>query len=535
MRIAAYVRVSGHRQVQTQTIEQQLERLQSHSQQQGWPWQDEHVFRDDGYTGASLKRPGLDRLRDQVAGAAFDLVLITAPDRLARKYVHQMLLLEELERGGCRVEFVDRPMSQDPHDQLLLQIRGAVAEYERTLIADRMRRGRQQKFRAGTLLPWSRPPYGYRLNPDRPRDPAGVRLEEAEAACVAEMFALYLREGQSLAGVVKHVMQLGIPSPSGKSRWSLMTVRGILTNPAYTGTVYAGRERAVPKRKRLSPLQPIGRRNSSQETSCEEWIEVGQIPAIVTKEQFEMVQARLAHNQSFAKRNNTSHEYLLRAMLSCGQCGLSCNGRSSKTHAYYFCRGKLGAIQSCRDQTCHSRHIPVDQLDELVWQDVCEVLSNPGIIEQALQRAQSGEWLPQDLQARRIQSRKARMSLSGQLERLTEAYMAGVLPLAEYKRRRQELEQRLEALDNQARQIEASVHQQMELASLTRSLSEFCQRVSRGLEQATFEQKRQLVELLIDRVVVTMEEVEIRYVIPTSPSSEQIRFCHLLTDYSGAE
>src|SRR5947209_2657933 len=180
----------------------------------------------------------------------------------------------------------------------------AVAEYKRTLIAERMRRGRQQKFRAGVLLPWSRPPYGYRLHPDRPRDPAGVRREEAEAACVAEIFSLYLREGQSLAGVVKHLMRLGIPNPSGKPRWSLMTVRGILTNPTYTGTVYAGRERSVPKRKRLSPLQPIGRRNSAQQTPCEEWIEVGEIPAIVTKEQFEMVQAKLAHNQSFARRNN---------------------------------------------------------------------------------------------------------------------------------------------------------------------------------------------------------------------------------------
>jgi len=316
MRIAVYVRVSGHRQVQTQTIEQQLERLQRHCQEQGWQWQEVQIFRDDGYSGASLKRLGLDRLRDQAARAAFDLVLMTVPDRLARKYVHQMLLLEELERAGCGVEFVDRPMSQDPHDQLLLQIRGAVAEYERTLIADRMRRGRQQKFRAGTLLPWSRAPYGYRLNPDRPRDPVGVRREEAEAACVAEIFALYLTAGQSLGGVVKQLMRLGIPNPSGKPRWSLMTVRGILTNPTYTGTVYAGRERSVPKRKRLSPLQPVGRRHSSQETSCEEWIEVGQVPAIVTREQFEMVQAKLAHNQSFAKRNNTSHQYLLRAMRS---------------------------------------------------------------------------------------------------------------------------------------------------------------------------------------------------------------------------
>lgn len=114
------------------------------------------------------------------------------------------------------------------------------------------------------------------------------------------------------------------------------------------------------------------------------------------------------------------------------------------------------------------------------------------------------------------------------MERLTQAYLAGVLPLAEYRQRRQDL-------DHQTRQIEASVHQQMELASLTSTITEFCQRVSRGLQEATFEQKRQLVELLIDRAVVTMEEVELRYVIPTSPSSEQIRFCHLLTDYSGAE
>lgn len=134
MRVAVYVRVSTQQQTQTQTIEQQIESLRAHSQTRGWPWQDQHVFRDDGYSGASLKRPGLDRLRDQVALANFDLVVITAPDRLARKYVHQLLLIEEFEKGGCQVEFVDRPMSQDPHDQLLLQIRGVVAEYERNLI-----------------------------------------------------------------------------------------------------------------------------------------------------------------------------------------------------------------------------------------------------------------------------------------------------------------------------------------------------------------------------------------------------------------
>src|SRR2546421_7509361 len=216
MKVAMYVRVSTSRQTLTQTIEQQIRLLSEHSQTHGWPWCEEHLFRDDGYSGASLRRPGLDRLRDQIRSGAFDRVVMTEPSRLARNYVHQMLLVEEFEQGGCQVQFVDQPMSHDPHDQLLLQIRGAVAEYERSLIAERMRRGRQQKYQAGSLLPWTHPPYGYQVDPARPRDPAGVRLESAEAAVVAEMFVKYQQEGQSLIGLTKQLMVQQVPSPSGR-------------------------------------------------------------------------------------------------------------------------------------------------------------------------------------------------------------------------------------------------------------------------------------------------------------------------------
>src|SRR6267378_4528524 len=133
MRAAVYGRVSTTRQAQAQTIEQQLDRLRAAVAGHGWELHEQHVYRDDGYSGASLGRPGLDRLRDHAALAELDLVLVTAPDRLARNYVHQVLLIDELAGRGCQVEFLDRPMSADPHDQLLLQIRGAVAEYERTL------------------------------------------------------------------------------------------------------------------------------------------------------------------------------------------------------------------------------------------------------------------------------------------------------------------------------------------------------------------------------------------------------------------
>jgi site-specific DNA recombinase len=533
MNIAVYVRVSTQRQAQTPTIEQQLDSLRTYHEAQGWPWQEEHIFRDDGYSGAKLRRPGLDRLREQVGRAGFDRVIITAPDRLARNSVHQMLLIEEFERGGCQVEFVDRPMSHDPHDQLLLHIRGAVSEYERSLIAERMRRGRRQKYLAGGLLPWTRAPDGYRVDPARPRDPVGVRLEPAEAAVVGELFSSYLQEGKSLKGQTQRLTSLGIPSPAGKTRWNQATVRGMLTNPVYTGTVSIGRSRPTEARGRHSALVPIGRgRGGHTQTGQQEWTAVTQVPAVISQEQFDLVQTKLSHNQQFARRNNTTYPYLLRAMVSCGTCRLGCIGRSSRGgYAYYVCVGRSHGTISHRDEKCSARSIPVDQLDELVWQDVCEMLTHPDKIADALYRAQGGQWLPQELQARRENLRQARVSLEQQMERLTDASLANVLQLEEYKRRKLELEQRLSVIAEQKRQLEANVGHHDQLTGMVQSIEAFCQRVQLGLTEATFEQKRQLIELLVDRVVVTGEEVEIRYVIPTSSKGETMRFCHLRLDY----
>src|SRR5260370_3012210 len=175
MRVGLYARVSTTRQAEAETIKQQLDLLGAAVAGRGWVLDEQHVYRDDGYSGARLGRPGLDRLRDHAALADLDVVLVTAPDRLARNYVHQVLLLEELAGRGCQVEFLDRPMSSDPHDQLLLQIRGAGAEYERTLIAERMRRGPAVTPTDGPLLPLtptpSTPPPPTAPQPLRPRAP----------------------------------------------------------------------------------------------------------------------------------------------------------------------------------------------------------------------------------------------------------------------------------------------------------------------------------------------------------------------------
>jgi site-specific DNA recombinase len=528
MRAAIYARVSTSRQARDQSIGQQVERLKTHTGQEGWTLEEERLYLDEGYSGASLNRPGLDALRDAAAMAEFDVLLVSAPDRLARKYVHQVLLIEELQGRGCRVEFVERPMSQDPNDQLLLQIRGAVAEYERTLIAERMRRGRLAKLRAGQLLPWMRVPFGYRTNPERPRDPAGLRVDEYEAAIVRQMFAWYLEHGATLGGIARRLTEGGILTPTGKSGWSRGTVRGILRNTAYVGVANGNTTRQVPATARRSPLLPVGPGVTNGRRPREEWIPVT-VPTIVDREAFEMVAEKLSHNRKCSPRNNKSHLYLLRTLVSCGACQQGSNARTTwDGRSYYVCRGRSSVIP---EQRCRTRFAPAARLDELVWEDLCEVLTHPEHIGFALERAHGGEWLPQELKARIRNVEKALAQAERQKRRLLDAYLGGVLELPELERKRTELDQRRDALLAQQGQLDAGARERIELAGIADSIEEFCERVRTGLAGGTFEQKRSLVELLVDRVIVTDEDVEIRYVVPTSLEGPHYPFCHLRKDY----
>jgi site-specific DNA recombinase len=531
MKVALYVRVSTQRQAQTQTIEDQLQRLTSYIEDKQWVLDDDYIFRDDGYSGAKLNRPALNRLRDKVRSQSVNLVLLTAPDRLARNYVHQVLLIEEMENSGCTIEFIDRPMSREPDDQLMLQIRGAVAEYERTLITERMRRGREMKMRTGRLLPWTIPPFGYCTDPEHPRDPAGVRIDESAAAIVVEIFQYYGQEGATIRQVADRLQAHGFAPPRGKGSWAGSTIRGILVNPVYTGVVYGNRMCQSAIKRRL-PLKPGQTEHGRQNLPAEEWIEVAKIPAIISPQQYQIVQRKLAHNKAQASRNNKQQPYLLRAMVSCGQCRLAVTGRlSDLKHAYYRCNGRKDLFYSRQQSRCNTRWIPAKYLDELVWQDLSEVIMHPKSIANAMERAHAGNWIPQQLQARLTTLRKAQHSLKQQLERLTDAYLDGVILLTEYKRRRAEIADKEQAFISQEQQLMAQAQSQEQLTVMIRSMEEFCQRVQQSLASATFEQKRTLVELLIDRVVVTNEVIEIRYLIPTSPSSENTRFSHLCSHY----
>lgn len=311
----------------------------------------------------------------------------------------------------------------------------------------------------------------------------------------------------------------------------MATIRGILRNPAYMGTAYSGRTRPAAAQHRKSALQPIGSGQSIQPAPPEVWIPVT-VPAIINQETFELAQQRLDQNKQLACRNNHSYGYLLRGLVSCAQCRLACTGRCvGPDYPYYVCKGRTDSLRTAKDERCTARYAPAKILDQLVWQDLCTVLADPDLITHELQRAQAGEWLPQALQSRRQSVKEALAQLERQQARLLEVFLAEVISRDEFERKRHELNQTQQGLSQQMRQLELQAQRQLNITKLASHIQDFCQRIQPTLDQLDFAQRRQLVELLIDRVIVDDTNVEIRYVIPTSSKGEESRFCHLRKDY----
>jgi site-specific DNA recombinase len=172
---------------------------------------------------------------------------------------------------------------------------------------------------------------------------------------------------------------------------------------------------------------------------------VADVPAIISQELFDRAQVRLVQNKSFAVRNNKTHPYLLRALVSCGVCQSSCTCRAldQGKYRYYVCAGKAKAVHSRREEKCPSRFAPAQQLEDLVWHDLCQLLQHPEHITHAMERAHGGHWLPQELQTRQENLRQSHTRLEHQLERLTEAYLVEVISLSEYQRRRGDIERKI--------------------------------------------------------------------------------------------
>jgi site-specific DNA recombinase len=376
MKAAIYARVSTERQAERGTIGSQVEALRAHVAAAGDELAAE--YRDDGHSGARLDRPGLDTLRDAAETGLFEVVWCLSPDRLARSYAYQVLILDELARFGVAVRFTDSPGldEADPQARLLTQVQGVIAEYERAKIGERYRRGKLYRSRAGEVISW-KVPYGYRRIARGPHGPARLEVFEPEAAIVRRIFA-ERASGTTIRQICRQLNAGAVPTPTGsRAVWGTSTLGRILANEAYVGRVYFNRTEAV------ADPRP-GRRTRQVPRPRSEWIAIS-CPAVVTDETFQAAAQASTDNTKWSPRRAEPGAWLLRGLVKCGPCGVgtSCHkmrGRNGTWHRYYYCHNHDPLRAGGQDRRCPERNIRADALDEFVYGQVRAALLDPALL-----------------------------------------------------------------------------------------------------------------------------------------------------------
>src|SRR5262245_29831399 len=529
LRVALYARVSGEQQEKEDTIASQLEALTQRIATDGWECEPELHFVDDGCSGYILTRPGLERLRDQAAAGAIDRLYVLDPDRLSRKYAYQVLILEELTRCGVEVVFLRNPIGRGPEQDLLLQVQGMIAEYERAKIMERCRRGKQHAARRGSVNVLSGAPYGYRyVGKHEGGGEARYQVLAEEARVVRKIFDWVGQERCSIGEVCRRLRRDGIPTRTGKPAWDRATVWLILRNPAYRGKAAFGKTRAVeyqpqrlrPQRGRADqPRRPV----TTIETSQEDQIFID-VPALVSEELFEAVQAQLEENRRRRRDRPGGGRYLLQGLVVCKRCGYGCygkptsrasaKGRERVPYAYYRCTGS-DAYRFGGQRLCWNKQVRTDMLDAAVWEDVRRLLSEPERVRKEYERRLQGALAGPDREVEHLS--KLMRNVKRMISRLIDAYGDGLLDKSEFEPRISAAKERLAKLEAEHRQRIGEASQEAELRLVIGQLEEFANRLSQGLQEPGWKTRREVVRALVKKVEVDEKEIRIVYRVSPSP------------------
>lgn len=539
--VGFYARVSSEGQAREGTVDSQLAELRARARADGAEPPTELIFIDDGYPGTELLRPDLERLRDTAAAGALDRLYILCPDRLAREFAHQVLLIDELHRAGVEVVFLNHAVDDTPEGDLLLQIQGVIAQYERAKILERGRRGRRHAARRGALSVLGGAPYGYRyITKSEGGGRAAYRIVLEEARVARQIFDWVGREGCSLGAVARRLQERGIPTRTGKPTWDRTTLRDMLRNAAYKGTAEYGKTRRVERRPRLRPRrgQPeFPRRNTcSRDTRPEERTPIP-VPALVDEETFAAVQERLARNREHHGRPAAPGRYLLQGLLVCARCGRAYYGKGvggggapgrGRRYGYYRCTG-TDADRFGGQRMCDNGMVRADRLDAAVWEDVRGLLLEPGRIEaeyrRRLERPDGGGAEDRQAIGRQIAGVKRRIA------RLTEMYEEGFLEREAFRARMAAARARLEALEADARRAAEQEASASELRAVIGHLEAFAERLQTGLERCDWETRQAIVRALVKRIVFEEDQVRVVYKVSPHPFEAEpqgrgvLRYC----------
>lgn len=517
LRVAAYARVSSDQQADAGTIASQLEALKERVRGDGFELARDFTFIDEGYSGGTVIRPGLERLRDLSALGALDRLYVHSPDRLARNYAYQVLLLDELQHAGVEVVFLNHTPGKTPEDKLLLQVQGMVAEYERAKILERSRRGKLHAARRGSVSVLSRAPYGYKYIPsDGAGQVAEIRVWPERARVARQIFEWVGKDRWTLSAICRKLRSDGIPSPTGKPAWCTSTLVMILRNPAYKGSAAYGKRRRCEARPQLRRRRGWETKRlqsfSFEPVPAEQWIRI-EVPAIVSEDLFATVQEQLVENRRISIQHPRGATHLLQGLVLCARCKYALVGtgvnlkEKGKGHAYYRCNGTR-LKDSHGNQLCRCAPLKAAVIEEAVWTDVRALLENPTGIAAEFERRLKGD----TGKSTHHEQTEARLrKLQRGAARLIDAYSDGLLEKDEFEPRLKATRERITALKLE---LEAAAHEDERRRDIQLAygrIEDFARKVRAGIEGADWNSRREIITSLVKQIEVGDNEVQIVY------------------------
>lgn len=515
MNAAIYARNSTQQQSKAGTTQSQIEALKARSEADGTTIRKQFIFSDEGVSGSTFDRPALERLRDAMFAREVSRLYVYSPDRLARNFVHQMILLEEFQCYGVEVIFLDRPLSNNPEEQLLVQVQGVISEYERAKILERTRRGRIHAARRGSVSVLSKAPFGYRyISKQEGGGTARFEIEFAEAKLVRDMFKWVGEQRVALNEVCRKLEAGGHKTPTGAINWDRTTVWGILKNPAYKGKAAFGKTKLTQERQRLRPMKGQSANpkqcRTRKDVDESEWIYVP-VQSLISEDLFDQVQEQLEDNRKRKRERATGARHLLGGLVRCGKCGFAYCASSPGSgggYRYYRC------AQKSNGSKCKNKPVNADHLEEAAWSEVAALLKEPQRLEAEYYRRLHGTKSTDSL-ARRIEARRLKAQAS--VDRLIDAFSDGTISKQQFEPRIKKLQKELADAEKKRQEIADQEHAHQQLKLLIVQLAEFRKQAASNLDKLDHERKRQLIAMLVEDVIIDERSVNIRFRVGPRP------------------
>ncbi|SHM24213.1 recombinase family protein [Chitinophaga sp. CF418] len=523
---AIYTRVSSDQQKDKKTIGSQVDELLHFAQEQGYLVPEEYIFRDEGYSGAILVRPGLERVRDLSAEGQIQAVLIYSPDRLSRNYAYQVVLMDEFASCGTEVLFINSPKADTPEEALLLQFQGMIAEYERAIIKERSRRGKRFKAKSGVVSVLCGAPYGYNYIKKTDDTSAYYEINEQEASVVREMFRMYTEDFCGIGTVARKFTSEKIPTRKNIGKWERSVIWAMLRNPAYCGKACYGKTEHAERQRITKPLRAQGgfvaQSGCNREKPREEWIEIA-VPAIISQETFDIAQERLKNNKLHSQRN-TKVETLLQGMMVCSECGYSLYRTHTTTSAkkkiyYYRCFGS-DAYRFEGVRKCNCKPIRQDYLDNIVWQQLVALLEEPKLIQREVEKRVEETKKASPVIKQKEIIVKQRTKLLQSMDKLLDAYQEGLITIVQLRKRMPDLQKRINTIDKELESLknhELALDQRLQLLDA----ESFTSQLGLNVKQLDIKEKKKILRLLVKEVVVGDDIIDIKHSIPLKEAKNE--------------